>query len=58
MFANTPKGSAGIAVILNLIRASMEYGLDPYITILYSFGKGKNHVFVVKKLILFLSRPV
>lgn len=30
LFANTPKGAAGSAVIFSLIRTSMEYGLDPY----------------------------
>ena len=30
LFANTPRGAAGSAVIFSLIRTSMEYGLDPY----------------------------
>lgn len=30
LFANTPWGAAGSAVIFSLIRTSMEYGLDPY----------------------------
>lgn len=30
LFANTPRGAAGSAVIFSLIRTFMEYGLDPY----------------------------
>ena len=30
LFANTPKGAAGSAVMFSLIRTAMEYGLDPY----------------------------
>ena len=29
LFANTPRGAVGSAVIFSLIRTSMEYGLDP-----------------------------
>ncbi len=30
LFANTPRGAAGSAVIFSLIRTAMEYGLDSY----------------------------
>lgn len=30
LFANTPKGAAGSAVMFSLIRTAMECGLDPY----------------------------
>lgn len=30
LFANTPKGATGSAVMFSLIRTAIEYGLDPY----------------------------
>ena len=30
LFANTPKGAAGSAVMFSLIQTAMENGLDPY----------------------------
>ena len=30
LFANTPKGAAGSAVMFSLIQTTMENGLDPY----------------------------
>lgn len=42
LFANTPKGAAGSAVMFSLIRTAIENGLDPYRYLTWLMKAGKD----------------
>ena len=42
LFANTPKGATGSAVMFSLIQVSIENGLDPYKYLTWLFKQAKD----------------
>ena len=42
LFANTPKGATGSAIMFSLIQTAMENGLDPYKYLTWLLKQAKN----------------